>query len=111
MKMELTNQELDARRNRSLNPFINTDFTVMNGKQLCDTCGDQGWGWATACAQFTKKKLDIDLDILYLQAWFSNCIEVSNKCRVMYEEAMKAAAKEDEEKEILDPNTFVAPTD
>jgi hypothetical protein len=56
------------------------DFTKFdNGSDLLQSLGDDAMKWAAAFCQITKKKLDIDLDLMYVHGWFSNLYEVIKK--------------------------------
>jgi len=58
------------------------DYTKFNnGADLLQALGDDGMKWAAAFCQITKKNLDIDLEVMYVQGWFANAIEHSSDVR------------------------------
>src|SRR5574337_1148514 len=64
------------------------DYTqYKNGAELINALGDEGMKWAAAFCQYTKKNLDIDLDLMYVMGWFANAIEHSNVVRQWRREA------------------------
>lgn len=86
-----SNDELSKRRINTDDPYGYIDFTnVKNGAELLNMLNDDALAWATAFRQYTKKPLDVDLDLMYVQGWFANAIETSNKIR----EDRKAADEE-----------------
>ena len=92
MKGEFTKEELE-KRSIPEDPYGHIDFTaVKNGGALLGMLNDNGLAWATAFRQYTKKNFDIELDLMYLQMWFSNAIEGSDQYRkhlIKVEEANK----------------------
>jgi hypothetical protein len=75
------------------------DYTKFaNGGDLLDALKDDGMKWAAAFCQITKKRFDIDLDLMYVHGWMANAIEYSNDVRRWKaEEAAKNPPAESDE--------------
>jgi hypothetical protein len=65
----------------------NIDYTeYADGNEMLTVLEDDGTRWATAFAQFYKKKYEVDINVQFAFVWFANVIEHTNKIRKEREE-------------------------
>lgn len=90
MKPTIDPKELNQIENYFLKDM--PDFTKFTkGGDLLEALGDESMKWAAAFCQITKKKLDIDLPLMYVQGWFANAVERAVLVhKVKVEEAAKS---------------------